>query len=414
VVRVTTPDQQPPDDITAEDWREWVAMADHYAPLPPEPDKEVMRALSRYWRPGTELKPDAPVDLDALESLYRMGVAEQARYEQQRRDGKQLVEAAQFRPGTDLEYPGTLAESLKRPRPTQRYLIDGLWGVAHNLSVEAMFKTGKTTLLGSAAGALADGTPFLGFATVYSPAGLIGIWNCEMDADDFDDYLVPHVTDRTRIAVAHLRGHPMALATSQAARDEAVKWLRDHGITVWMIDSWTRLCAWNGTDPLDNFGVGKLTAAVDEIKAEAGVTALAVTGHMPHAARTDKTFERSLGAQAFSGWVDGMWRYVRDEGGSRYLSAEGRKVGMAECQVWMDAAGKLVGQAGDREQSAGAALEFTLAMTIQAQPGQSTAALCKATGKRKESTEAVLGVLLARGAVRTQPGARGAVLWFPA
>jgi len=50
----------------------------------------------------------------------------------------------------------------------------------------------------------------LGFATVHPPAGTIGLWNCEMEADDFDDYLVRHVTDTGRIAVAHLRGHPMA------------------------------------------------------------------------------------------------------------------------------------------------------------------------------------------------------------
>jgi len=192
-----------------------------------------------------------------------------------------------------------------------------------------------------------------------------------------------------------------------------VSWLRRHGITVWIIDSWTRLCAWNGTDVIDNFGVGKLTAAVDEIKAEAGVSALAVTSHMPHAARTDRTFERSLGAQAFSGWVDAMWRYVRDEGGNRYCSAEGRKVHLDECQVFMDGSGRLVAQAGDRDQAAGQSLEFVLAMTIQMQPGMSTSQLIKAAGKRKGDVTTVLRILAESGRATTKEGPHGAVLWFP-
>lgn len=327
---------------------------------------------------------------------------------------KQQLDAQGFRPGGPDEYPGTMGYSLQRQRPAQRYLIEGLWGVAGNLSIEAMFKTGKTTLIGSAAGSLADGTAFLGFATVHKPAGRVGIWNCEMDPDDFDDYLRPHVADTSRIVPAHLRGHPMPLATSAAARAEAVGWLRNYGITVWFIDSWTRLCAWNGTDPIDNFAVARLTAVLDEIKAEAGVTALAVTSHMPKAARTDRTAEWALGAQAFSGWVDAMWRYTRNEGGNRFLAAEGRRVKLDECQVFLDGSGRLKAFAGDRDSAAGQSLEFVLLMTIAASPGSSTSQLCKAAGKRKADVMTALRILAENNRVVTKPGPGQAVLWYPA
>jgi hypothetical protein len=335
-------------------------------------------------------------------------------------EARQRNEAASFRPGTVLEYPGSLADSLARPRPAQRSLIEGLWGVAHNLSIEAVYKTGKTVLLCSAAGSLADGRPFLGFADVHPPAGPVALWNCEMDPDEFDDFLLPHVTDHSRVAEAHLRSHPMPVLISAAARAEAVRWLRWTGAQAWGIDSWTRLCAWNGIDPLDNFGVGRLTAVMDEIKGEAGITALAVTGHMPHAARTDRAYERGIGAQAFSGWVDAMWRYTRD-GEQRFLSAEGRKVHLDECQVFLDAAGRLVAFAGDREQAASnreaiaeATAELALLTAIRSHPGLSTAQLRKTVSRRKQDVALILAALAESGLIYSQPGLRGAALWYPA
>jgi hypothetical protein len=337
------------------------------------------------------------------------------------REARERNEAAAWRPGTAMEYPGTLADSLMRPRPPQRSLIEGLWNVTGNLSIEAIYKTGKTVLACSAAGSLADGHLFLGFAPVHPPAGRIGLWNCEMDADEFDDFLTPHVTDHSRIAEAHLRGHPMPVLTSPAARAEAAGWLRWHGVAVWIIDSWTRLCAWCGTDPADNFAVARLTAVMDEIKAEAQVPALAVTGHMPHQARTDRAFERGLGAQAFSAWVDSMWRYTRDESGSRFLSAEGRRVHLDECQVFLDGSGRLIAFAGDRaaaaasrEAVAEATAELALLTAIRSSPGQSAAQLRKTVSKRKQDVALILAALAESGLIYSQPGLRGAALWYPA
>jgi hypothetical protein len=356
----------------------------------------------------------------SLQEDYQWEVDKEARRQAAARDARRALDADAFTPGTAEHYPGTLADSLRRERPVQRFLIDGLWSATGNLSIEALFKTGKSVLACSAAGSLADGQPFLGFAPVHPPQGRVALWNTEMDADEFDDYLLPHVTDQTRIAVAHLRGHPMPVLTSAAARAEAVGWLREHQASAWIIDSWTRLCAWCGTDPADNFAVARLTAVMDEIKAEAGVPALAVTGHMPHQARTDRAFERGLGAQAFSAWVDAMWRYTRDESGSRFLSAEGRRVALDECQVWLDGSGRLVAFAGDREQAAGdreavsaATTELMVIMTVREHPGLSTEQLRRAVGRRREDVTTILRILTEHGRIYCQEGPRHAVLWYP-
>jgi hypothetical protein len=339
-----------------------------------------------------------------------------------RRQGRQWAEAKiaeqSWRQPTAEEFPGTLADSLALPRPAQRYLVEPLWGLAHNLSIEALFKTGKTTLTGSLTGALADGGKFLGFAPVHVPAGLVGMWNCEMDRSEFDDlYLAPYVRNRARVAVAHLRSKPMPILSSRPARDYTVAWLRHFGVQVWIIDTWTRLCAWNGIDPADNAGVARLTAFLDEIKAEAGVGAMAVTSHMPHAARTDRAFERGFGAQAFSGWADVMWRYVSNDAGERFLSAAGRKVSLGECQVLMGDGGVLYAQQRDRRTAAGdtdaAVAGSMVAMHVQNNPGQTQHQIETALrGYGRNKVRDALGRAVGTGQIAVVPGPRGSYLHY--
>src|SRR5260370_29282795 len=134
---------QQPEDMTAGEFREWFAMADHNAEpsdwlaqvlsmMPPESDSEKLERLQaenarlrehnenadylkRTWRPGMELKPDAPVSLDKLKADYERELAEGLRYGQFRRDRDQQLDAEAFRPGTAEHYPGTLADPLNPP-----------------------------------------------------------------------------------------------------------------------------------------------------------------------------------------------------------------------------------------------------------------------------------------------------------
>jgi hypothetical protein len=347
-----------------------------------------------------------------FDAISRM-TAEAYSHKMANREADRMMAAQSWRPPTALEFPGTLADSMLRPRPPVRYLVDGLWGVRHNISIEGIYKAGKTSVLGSLAGSLADGRPFLGFAAVSQPAGRIGIWNCEMDADDFDDYMTVETSQPDRIAVAHLRAAPMPFMVSQPARDAAVGWLRYYGVQVWILDTWSRLCAWNGIDPMDNSGVARLTAAVDEIKYDAGVQALAVTSHMPHSAKTEITDERAFGAQAFSGWVDGMWRYVKSPEGLRFLSADGRNIRLAECQVLQGGDGRLFAQAGDRRTASRQVDEYTVLTYVRDNPGATTNSIRTALAKRPETMAAILQGLEKAGLVYSAPGPRNAINWHP-
>jgi hypothetical protein len=394
-------------------------------PEPPDPLSLKLRigALEEALREAAWLASmDGGTPLAALAEQVKYNAQEALRRAARRWNDERDATSAWTEPTTE-EFPGTLADSLRLPRRPQRYLIEPLWGVAHNLSIEALYKTGKTTLTGSVLASLADGTPFLGFAPAYPPAGPVAVWNCEMDREEFDDlYVAPFVRDHTRVAPGHLRHKAMPIMTSRPARKTTVAWLRWHGATTWVIDTWTRLCAWNGTDPADNAGVAKLAACLDEIKGEAGVSALAVTSHMPHAAKTDRVYERGFGAQAFSGWVDVMWRYTRNDAGERFLSADGRKTGLDEFQVLMSPDGSLYAQAGDRRSLAAEAeaagipvTEMMLAAHVQRNPGQTqTQILAALSGLGRNAVRKALAAAVADGSITVKAGPRNSFLHYAA
>ena len=250
----------------------------------------------------------------------------------------------------------TLEESLALPRAAEPWVMPGCWRAGHVVVLAALFKTGKSRLAAAAAGALADGRPFLG-GTNNVRQSRVSWWNLEMTGPDADDYLAAETEpgSRDRVRVAHLRSSPVPLLRSEPAR----RWARENleGCQVWVVDTWTRLCAWNGVDVNDNAGASELAACLDELKAGAGVTELMILAHMPKGARTEPSAETALGAQALSGWADCLWMYWRDpESGSRFLRMEGRNVEVGEFTV-AAVEGRLVAAAGSRASASSAGAE---------------------------------------------------------
>jgi hypothetical protein len=229
-----------------------------------------------------------------------------------------------------------LFDDLARPREVAPYRVESLLGINHNASLTAQYKTGKTNLLCDLAGCLADGRPFLGQLAVRAPYGRIGVWNDEMDRDDFLDYVRPiGVIYQARIVTAHLRGYRVPILTD-IGMDWAVKWLFENQVEIPLNDSWARLCAWSGIGENDNSGVVRLAEAINEIKSRAGVTNFVTTVHTGRA-KHDEGSEHGRGATALDDWVDARWVLTR-QGDDRFLYAEGRSVGMEETMLSYDAA----------------------------------------------------------------------------
>lgn len=275
---------------------------------------------------------------------------------QVRREARRQLKAAELSdPGIEA-WGRVLAEERLDPRPPEDWLAEGLWRRGHKVVLAALFKTGKSRVVANCVAALAGEEKLLGWAPVNHGGRRVAVMNLDMEPWDFRDYLIcvaPAAAEK--VAVAHLRHSPMPVLSSSAAFDRVVAWLKWHQAQVLVVDTWGKLCAWNGVDPNDNAGVSELTSCLDQLMAEAGIAEALVTSHMPKAARGDPLQETALGAQALSAWPDAVWGLWQDLDGHRFLRVTGRGVDVPEHQLQLDpSTGLLTGVAGDRAAAAGA------------------------------------------------------------
>lgn len=215
----------------------------------------------------------------------------------------------------------TLRSYMDEPKAPKVERIQGLQRVGHNAALIASYKTGKTTLTANLAKALADGTDFLGQFAVQCPQGRVGFWNAEMDAEDFEDYLLgTKIENPDAVAIWNLRGFRVDIL-SDTGREAAVEWLKANDVSYWIVDPWARVCAWSQVNENENPEVAPLLQRVHEVADDAGVTEVLLVHHagiVPGRAR---------GATVFSDNADVLWQYSRDEeDGTRYFRAYGRKI----------------------------------------------------------------------------------------
>lgn len=227
----------------------------------------------------------------------------------------------------------SLAEDFAAERPPRVFAVDSLLGDGHNAALTAQFKTGKTTLMGNLTQTFADGTPFLGQFPVRQLAGRVGIWNYEMEEDDFLDYLRGlGIAHPERIATRHLKGYSYPLRSPLAVED-AVKWLTVNDIEVWIAEPWSGVISGSASEN-SNDEIGSVTAIIDQIKRESGVRNFITAVHTGRAEQSVGN-EHARGATKLDDWVDARWVYTRD-GEARYLRVEGRMVGLSETAVDFD------------------------------------------------------------------------------
>jgi hypothetical protein len=231
----------------------------------------------------------------------------------------------------------TLDSYLKEPKEAKVERIEQLQRAAHKTLLVASYKTGKTTLHANLTRSLTEGSQFLGRFAVKRPKGRVGVWNAEMEGDDYQSYLSQAgVTQTDRVVIWNLRGYRLPL-TSDAGAEAAVRWLKDNDVAYWIIDPWARVCAWAGVDENVNAEIGPLLQRVDEIASDAGVTEVLVVHHAGHVKG------RPRGATVLPDWADGIWMYTRDEDtDKRYLKAEGRGVALSEGLVEIGEDGRTV------------------------------------------------------------------------
>ena len=146
----------------------------------------------------------------------------------------------------------TLADTIRKGIPEQVFMVEGLCGVGHNVTITAQYKTGKTTFAMNLArslvqdntttrlvgedgseGGISYGGRFLGGIKLLKgggegdgPEGRIGwnvaVWSCEMDRNNLGRALVRmgfSDSEASRLGVFHLRGSRVDIMS-----EEGMEW----------------------------------------------------------------------------------------------------------------------------------------------------------------------------------------------
>lgn len=275
------------------------------------------------------------------------------------------------------------SDQLNEPERETRYLIDGLASVGDNITITGQYKTGKTLFVCNLVRALVEGQDFLNeFSVDDLKDCTVGLWSCEMTKEALvDRYLRPQeFTDdgAARLIIWHGRGFGVNLM-DDVGKQWAINWLRGDDVTVWIIDSFARICAMAGVEANDNDQVLKLLKTLDEIKRAAGVSEMFL---IAHTGRGELTKERARGATVFDDWADARWVLTRD-GAVRFLYVEGRDVELSTRSLDYDPDTKRIVLGADKRSAVKDFGVRTVTDIVAANPGITKTALGTKLKERK-------------------------------
>jgi hypothetical protein len=274
---------------------------------------------------------DAARDTPSAEDEREARVAEVAEHMRVQREARALLAAEGW------EAPpaqGSWAEQLLEPEDPINWLIPDLAFEGANVVINAQAKSGKTTLILNVAHSLLGGDPLFGHFPVapLAKGRSVAWWNAELSERQAKAWLrnfeLPRPEDFYPL---HLRGYAMPF-DSDATEEWTVAWLKDRGVSVWLIDPQSALFT---GDENSNTEVGAWLAAIDRIKRRAGVETLFLVHHVAETAAAEESDNpnagrllKGRGASRQTGWADVMWSYAGRFDEPRYLSALGRDVDM--------------------------------------------------------------------------------------
>jgi hypothetical protein len=208
------------------------------------------------------------------------------------------------------------------------YRMMELWPTGGRIIFTAQYKTGKSTAVGNALRALADGDPFLDQFTT-APAGRIVLIDNELDPRTLRRWLRDQgIQNTAAITLIPLRGKVSAFDIMDP--ETRGQWAPAMACAHWLILDCLR-------PVLDALGLsedkdaGRFLVAFDALLDQCGAQEALVVHHMGHGG------ERSRGDSRILDWPDATWRMIRDSTedptSARYFSAFGRDVDVAESML---------------------------------------------------------------------------------
>lgn len=321
--------------------------ADHIAADLGEDDFEIVEpdALRAEIAEATKDEPDPAAERDERveEALEHMRIQREAR-------ARLAAEGWEPPPAQ-----GSWAEQLAEPEEPIAWLIPELAFEGANVVVNAQAKSGKTSLILNVAHSLLGGDPLFGHfpVTALAEGRSVAWWNAELSERQakawLRDFDIPRPEDFYPL---HLRGYAMPF-DSAATEEWTVAWLKERGVSVWMIDPQSALFT---GDENSNTELGAWLGAIDRIKRRAEVETVFLVHHVAETSAAEDSDNpnagrmlKGRGASRQTGWADVLWSYSGRFDEPRYLSALGRDVDMDRFGgLVMDSGSRLLRFSGQR------------------------------------------------------------------
>ncbi|MEN3220699.1 AAA family ATPase [Mycolicibacterium porcinum] len=261
-------------------------------------------------------------------------------------------------------YPASAYEQLAEAAPEVEWIFKDLWpqGV---LQVNAQKKAGKTTLALNAVSSLVTGERFLGrFDVSVDSDCRVGYLNMELTSAQLNRWLDDRALSDDalkRLMPYHGREHGRLDLTNDAVAEWMVRWLRDEGIGVLVMDPLGSFYDQpSGGDP--NAAYLRWWARLEHVTREAEVRGVMIVHHTGY---SEEGGNRARGASAMMDKpdVNVTYRYEVGEGShtdapadtKRYMTAFGRDVDVAEFEIDYDRLTRtlVVTGGGSRAENAG-------------------------------------------------------------
>lgn len=334
----------------------------------------------------------APLDPKREDAIKKLVIGIEDREEAMRRHraGEWVL------PPDDISY--TLDIGLLKEFPHRPSYIDSLLYERNIVTITGAPKIGKTTLTGNIVRCLVDEVPFLNQFTTVAPEGRIGMWNGEMDEQDYVDYLRKmNIRNPGKLVACNLRGRNIPLL-DKAPLKWAMDWLERFEIEVWVVDPWAKVLNWCGVDEKDNTGISRIQGAFEEIQRVTGVSTIIIPTHPSKAEGKESSDPTTRGGSVMEGWPDALWKYVKTDGGDDgnggtekvcSLYVYGRHITMPATALMFDGGTNtlsLRGGVGDAPRKAGQqeSMDKVLAL-ITERPGINQSQIHEAIGGKKEN-----------------------------
>jgi len=252
--------------------------------------------------------------------LPRGGLREEVKRQRAREMARALLAAEQAE-AIAIPEATTLTDLLATEMEADLWAVDGLLHAGGNALLAAQRKAGKTSLVHNLTRSLVDGSPFLDHFAVNGTRS-VAILDFEMSPSTARSWLEgAGIRNTDRVALFSLRGK----ASSFRITDDAVRvrWAeRLRGFDVLVLDPVRPLMDALGLD--EHREAGKILAAFDALKQEAGISEGIVVHHAGHAGT------HARGDSRFEDWPDAIWTLTRedprDARSLRFLEAQGRDV----------------------------------------------------------------------------------------